>query len=37
MSTITILANEPLNEQGLYSRDFIQNITANQQGYNHTI
>ncbi len=37
MTTLTILANEPLTEQGLYSRTFIEDITPNLEGYNHTI
>ncbi len=38
MTTISILAHEPLTENSvLYSRDFIEDITENQEGYTHTI
>jgi len=34
---LTIIAYEPLSEQGLYARGFIQDITPNIEGYNHII
>lgn len=35
--TLTIIAYEPLSEQGLYARDFIEDVTENAESYNHTI
>jgi len=37
MGKLTLLAYEPLSEQGLYAREFIDDLTANHQGYTHTI
>lgn len=34
---LNLIAYEPLSEQGLYSRDFIDDITGNHSGYTHTI
>lgn len=35
--SLTLKAYEPLSEQGLYAREFIDDITANHEGYTHTI
>lgn len=34
---ITLLAYEPLSEQGLYARDFLDDLTDRQDGYKHVI
>lgn len=35
--SLTLKAHEPLSEQGLYAREFIDDITVNHEGYTHTI
>jgi hypothetical protein len=35
--SLTLIAYEPLSEQGLYAREFIDDITANHEAYTHTI
>lgn len=37
MSGLTLLAYEPLSEQGLYAREFVDDLTANHANYTHTI
>lgn len=37
MPNLALLANEPLTEIGLYSRDFLDDLTDNHEGYTHTI
>lgn len=35
--SLTLIAYEPLSEQGLYAREFVEDITANHEQYTHTI
>lgn len=35
--SLTLKAYEPLSEQGLYAREFIDDITGNHEAYTHTI
>lgn len=34
---LPLLAYEPLTELGLYAREFVDDLSANHEGYNHTI
>src|SRR3972149_4996900 len=37
MGKLRLLAYEPLSEQGLYSREFIDDLTGNHAGWTHCI
>lgn len=37
MPDLSLIAYEPVQEQGLYAREFVDNITGNHEGYRHVI